>query len=172
MSKTGIAVLVVAALVFTALGFVFGQVIQAANNSPGALVTESYVQKYVGEMMAEMQSQMDELEMRILSLSGGEADSTVVAEPLDNPGDSSTTTNTTNTPTPATPKTVKVKAGDGVNVRSEASTTASKVGSATAEAVLTYLGQKTDSAGQVWYNVRLDDGKEGWVAGWLCNEPQ
>jgi len=166
MSKGGIAVLVVAALVFTALGFVFGQVVQAANNTPATLVTESYVQKYVGEMMADMQSKIDELDLRVAELSGSASGDTTVPEPSDNQGPTSTSTN------PATPKptTVKVKSS-GVNVRSDASTTASVVGSVTANTVLTYLDQKTDGQGQVWYKVQLQNGTQGWVAGWLCYDP-
>ena len=168
MSKGGVAVLIVAALVFAALGFVFGQVVQAANNNPGALVTETYVQKYVGEIIAEMQSKIDELEMRILDLSSGSPVTPAMPE--------QTSDNTTDNPpvidTPSvSPTSVKIKS-DSVNVRSDASASASKVDAVAANTVLIYLGQKNDNVGQAWYNVRLANGIEGWVAGWLCYEPE
>lgn len=170
MSKGGIAVLVVAAVVFLALGFVFGQVMQAAsNNIDGPLVTEGYVHQYVGMAVAEIQTDIDKLEMRVLELSGGEGISTI-PEPTGDPENTSPITPTTPT-TPPAPTSVKIKSS-GVNVRSDASTTASIAGSVVANTVLTYLGQKNDSTGQIWYEVRLADGTEGWVASWLCFEPE
>ena len=169
MSKGGLAVLVVAAVVFAALGFVFGQVVQAANsNVPGAVVTETYVQQYVGEMLADMQSKLDEFDMRLYELSGGvPVSNTEPPEPSDDIGAPANP----NTPSTPQPSKVKIKS-NGVNVRSEASTTASIVGGVTINTEITYLGQITDSQGQVWYNVRLDNGTEGWVAGWLCYDPE
>jgi uncharacterized protein YgiM (DUF1202 family) len=169
MGKGGVAVLIVAALVFAALGFVFGQVVQAANSNPGTLVTETYVQKYVGEIIAEMQSRIDELEMLILDLSGGAPVTSVIPEPQPNNPDNLTVPNPITT-SPA-PTSVKIKS-NGVNVRSDASATASIVGSVATNTVLTYIGQKNDSEGRAWYNVRLANGTEGWVAGWLCYEPE
>lgn len=167
MSKGGIAVLIVAALVFLALGFVFGNVMQEAkSNLPGAMVTETYVQQYVGMTVAALQTKIDELEMRVFDLTGGEGSTTSIPEPTDNPVNP-----TANPTTPPAPTTVKIKSS-GVNVRSDASTTASIVGGVAANTVLTYLGQKNDSTGQAWYHVRLEDEKDGWVASWLCYEPE
>ncbi|MCL1906157.1 MAG: SH3 domain-containing protein [Clostridiales bacterium] len=166
MSKGGVAVLVVAALVFAALGFVFGQVVQAANSNPGTLVTEGYVHQYVGVQLAEMQNNIDDLEMRILELSGTAAGIGTDPETPDNTGNSPGTTAVT-----PSPSTVKIQSGS-VNVRSDSATTSSVVGSAKAGDVLTYLGQKNGSDGQAWYHVRLSDGTEGWVASWLCHDPE
>ena len=172
MSRGGIAVLIVAALVFAGLGFVFGQVVQAANNTPANLVTEDYVHQYVGRMLTEMQTKVDSLEMRIHELTGSGAGSATIPEPPNN--GSSTTPTTPTTPATPTPTTVKIKADvSSANVRADASETASIVGSASANTVLTYLGvKKNDSQGRAWYNVRLSNGTEGWVASWVCNEPQ
>lgn len=168
MSKGGIAVLVVAALVFAALGFVFGQVVQAAVNNPGPLVSESWVEQYVGQKLADMQLKIDELEAQLLQYqTGGVASgSPSIPEPGGQTGSGVTTP-----PAQATPTTVKVKS-NSVNVRSDATVDASIVGSVAAETTLTYLDKKVDSKNQTWYKVRLANGTEGWVAGWLCYDPQ
>jgi uncharacterized protein YgiM (DUF1202 family) len=173
MSKGGITVLAVAAVVFTALGFVLGQVmLKASENAPRVVASETYVQQYVGMALAEMQETIDDLEMRIFSLTGGEtpADPTTT-QPSGQVNDPAATTPGVAT-TPTGPTTVKIKA-NSVNVRSDASTGASRVGDGVAaNTVLTYLGQKNDSDGKAWYHVRLPDGKEGWVASWLCYDPE
>jgi len=172
MNKIGVAVLVVAALVFTGLGYALGQVIQKveAKTMAGDLVTEGYVQIYVGEMLAEMQSRIDELEMLLYELRGSSTDTVVTPQPND-PADNPATTPTGNATT-STAKTVKINAENGVNVRNDASASATLVGSANNNAVLTYLGQKNGSDGRAWYNVRLENGTEGWVASWFCFEPE
>ena len=176
MSKGGIAVLIVAAAVFALLGFAFGQVVQAADKGLGNqhLVTETYVQKYVGEVVAELQAHIDELDLRLKGGAvGGEVDP-AIPEPPGEPDDAVAATAPPTPDTAATPAptTVKIKSS-GVNIRSDASTSASIVSSVAANTVLTYLGQKNDSQGQVWYQVRLSsNGTEGWVASWLCYEPE
>ena len=158
MSKGGVIILIIAALVFTGLGFVIGQVVQAAGNNPGSesdpVVVQSYVDKLVGEKVSALQTQIDELEALI------EADGTVSGSEDDN-----NTTGETNS------EATKVKvASDSVNVRASASTSAEIVGTVASGTVLTYLGSTHASDG-TWYNVQLSNGVEGYVAGWLCGEP-
>jgi uncharacterized protein YgiM (DUF1202 family) len=169
MSKGGIMVLIMACLVFSGLGFVFGRVVTEASNVPSEVVSKSWVQLYVGDMMAEIQEKLDNLEMQNLDVSSDSPDTSIIPEPLNNP-----TTPTPNpNPAPKQPTSVRVKSTNtSVNIREDASANASIVGSAESNAVLTYLGQKNDSEGQAWYHVRLADGSEGWVAGWLCNDPE
>ncbi len=174
MSKGGIAVLVVAALVFATLGFVFGQVIQAAVDTGSAdnpVVTEDFVETYVGTRLADMQTKINDLEEQVLALSGGSTGDNLDVSAIPEPG--SGTITTPEEPSTATSSFTKVTVqADSVNVRSDASAEAEIVGNVIAETELDYLGQKNDSDGQVWYKVRLADDTEGWVASWLCYEPQ
>lgn len=170
MSKGGVAVLVIAALVFGVLGFVIGQVVQAAVETPGSaddpLVTQSYVDKLVGERTLELQTQLEDLQNYILTGTTGDTatDGTDLSSADGETGDD--TGNDTSDPVYSS---VKVTA-TSINVRSSASTSASVVGSASANTVLTYIGEKTASDG-VWYNVKLSNGTEGWVASWVCGDP-
>ena len=170
MSKGGIAVLVIAALVFGVLGFVIGQVVQAAVETPGSaddpLVTQSYVDKLVGERTLELQTQLEDLQNFILTgeTGGTTSDGTDTASADGETG----TTGDNDTATPSY-SSVKVSA-TSINVRSSASTSASVVGTASANTVLTYLGEKSVSDG-FWYNVELSNGTEGWVASWVCGTP-
>ena len=166
MSKGGVVVLIVAALVFSALGFVFGRVVQAASNIPGPVPSQSWVEGYVGDRLAAMQQEVDKLQALLLQYTGGSIpvdNNTDIPSPDDNPS--------VTPPVPPAPATVKVK-DSGINVRSDASESASIVGTAAANSTLTYLDKKNDSQGRAWYKVRLDSGTEGWVAGWLCNTPE
>ncbi|MBR5430015.1 MAG: hypothetical protein IK116_05755, partial [Firmicutes bacterium] len=65
MSKGGIIVLIVAALVFCGLGFVIGQVVQASGSVGGSesdpVVTQSYVDKLVGKQVSALQAEIDEI---------------------------------------------------------------------------------------------------------------
>ena len=160
MSKGGIVVLIIAAVVFCGLGFVIGQVVQASGDLPGSAddpaVTQSYVDKLVGERVSALQEEIEELQALIAA--GGVSDI-----------DTSNGDDTTGGDTTGSVSQVKVTT-DSVNVRSEASTSASIVGSANNGDVLTYLDSITASDG-VWYHVELSNGTEGYVASWLCGTP-
>jgi len=166
MSKGGVAVLIVAAVVFSGLGFAFGQAVQAASSISEPIPTQGWVEAYIGAKLADMQIKIDELTAQLLQLTGGEA---VISSPeIPDPDDDQPVTTP---PVPPAPTKVKVK-DSGINVRSDASENASLVSTASANSTLTYLDQKNDSQGRAWYKVRLANGTEGWVAGWLCNEPE
>ncbi|MDO4581142.1 MAG: SH3 domain-containing protein [Bacillota bacterium] len=164
MNKIGVIVLIVAAVVFTGLGFVIGQVAQTLDNTPGSkddpLVAQSWVESFVGDRLTTMQSDIDE--MRAILASNG---LTNTAEPLDVSDSSDTTTGTQD----AAYTSVEVTA-DSVNIRATASQSAEIIGSATSGTVLTYIGSTTASDG-TWYHIRTSSGAEGWVAGWLCGDP-
>ncbi|MBR5429928.1 MAG: SH3 domain-containing protein, partial [Firmicutes bacterium] len=59
---------------------------------------------------------------------------------------------------------------DSVNIRDSASTEGGLVGSASEGEVLTYLGSENGDGG-VWYRVQTSDGSVGYIASWLCSEP-
>lgn len=163
MSKGGVIILIVAALVFTGLGFVIGQVVVAAGNSPGSegdpTVVQSYVDKLVGEKTSALQNQIDDL--YALVEAGGVSPG--AADPPPGGG-------TTDPGTPSSnPTKVKVTS-DSVNVRSSASTGGEIVGTVSAGTELTYISTTQASDG-AWYHVRLSSGVEGYVAGWLCGDP-
>ncbi len=163
MSKNGIIVLIITALVFTGLGFVIGQVVVAAGTNPGSeadpAVTQSYVDKLVGNYVTDLQTQIDELTAGMDELTGGaySADAPLPAKTDDASGSDEPTV-----------QHVKVSS-DGVNVRSSAST-GSVLTSVKSGDVLEYLGSETASDGE-WYKVRLSDGTVGYIAGWLCGNP-
>lgn len=169
MTKGRVALLVVAAMVFLSVGFVIGQMVQAAGTIPGTagdpLVAQSYVEKIVGETVASMQTKLDEmgskvasLEERIDELSKGNSRST-------SSGSSGSNSSGGTSKPPATPsaegKTVAVS-GNSANVRT---------GPGTSYEVVTTLS-KGDTATVIseensWYKVTLSGGKEGWIANWL-----
>ena len=164
MSKTATTILImVAALVFMGVGFAVGQIVQAAIQTPGSaddpLVAQSYVDNMIGQRAASLQDQLESLEAKIAALSG---ENTV-------PATSAPTTPPTIPTDPTTPPVSGRKVtitGSTVNVRADASSTATRVGSVVQGDKLDYLDSKTTAEG-TWYKVKLSDGKEGWVAGWL-----
>lgn len=159
MSKGGITILVIASVVFLAIGFVVGQVVQATVNTPGSeddpLVSQSYVEKLVGERTATLQTQIEELQAELDSIKNpnGTTSSTNT-----NTNTSTTDTNTnTNTSTTTTAKTVEVTS-NSVNLRAEPSTSATILGSAAKGDKLTYVATQGD-----WYKVKLSNGTIAWV---------
>ena len=164
MSKGGVIVLIIAAIVFTGLGFVIGNVVTAAGSNPGSredpVMTQSGVEKMLSERISELKSDVDRLTALVDSASGvnGGEGQTGTDDPLGPEGNGS-----------ASEKKVKVTS-ESVNVRSSASTSASIVGSVSSGTVLTYLDSKEGSDG-TWYHVKLSNGTEGYVASWLCGEP-
>lgn len=165
MSKGGIIVLIVAALVFCGLGFVIGQVVQASGSMPGSdsdpVVTQSYVDKLVGKQVSALQAEIDEINA---SLNGG---STARPSTGTDPSNNNSSGNGNNNGTTAS--SVKVTS-DAVNIRSTASTDGSIVGTASEGDVLAYLGSTSASDG-TWYNVKMANGTTGYIASWLCSEP-
>ena len=171
MSKGGIIVLIVAALVFCGLGFVIGQVVQASGATAGSesdpVVTQSYVDKLVGKQVSALQAEIDEINA---ALKGN----TTPASNTDNSGsttkpDSNSGSNSSSNSSTSSATSVKVTS-DAVNIRAEASTEATIVGTAASGDVLAYLGSTSASDG-TWYNVRMANGTTGYIASWLCSDP-
>ena len=156
MSKVGVVVLIIAALVFCGLGFVIGQVVQYSGNSIGTdadpVVQQSYVDKLVGERTSTLQTQIDELKTQIEALSNG---SSTVNPSTGDDSEVDTTQHVTTT--------------TSVNIRSTASTEGNVLTTVDTNTELVYLGSASSSDG-TWYNVRLSDGTEGYVASWFCSE--
>jgi len=157
MSKSGVIILIIAAVVFTGLGFVIGQVVVAAGNNPGSeadpVVTQSYVDTLVGARVSELQTQVEELEALVASM-GGTVSSTG-NDPVVSGGEEETQYVKSNS--------------DGLNVR-DAASTGSVIASLNSGDEVEYVGSVTESDG-VWYKIKLDDGTVGYVAGWLCSDP-
>lgn len=158
MSKGGVIVLIIAAIVFTGLGFVIGNVVLAAGSNPGSkddpVMTQSGVEQLLSVRISELETQIDQLEALLNATNGSDPN----GEDGNEDGEESESNEPTN---------VKVTS-DSVNVRASASTSASIVASVTSETVLTYLGDSEDGE---WYHVRLSDGTEGYIASYLCGEP-
>ncbi len=176
MKKSGLILLVVVAVAALAIGFVIGQVMQSTvstGTKDDPLVSQSYVDKLIGERSAAMQTEIEELQADVSELQtlAGIEDTDTTAD-TDTSTDSSDTNSSDddNSTSSDTPSKVKVTSNN-VNVRSSASTEADKVGNAASGDILTYLDKKEDSSGNVWYKVQLSDGTKGWVAGWLCGTP-
>ncbi len=100
MNKGKAVLLILAALVCVSLGFVVGQVVQATGNQPGSennpLVSQSYVEKVLGEKMSVLQTKIDELEAEVNQLKGG---GTVSGNSGTDTPSGNDTTGTTNTNT-------------------------------------------------------------------------
>ena len=153
MSKGGVIVLIIAAIVFTGLGFVIGNVVLASGNNPGSKEDPVMTQSGVEQLLSELEAQIDQLEVLLNATS----DFNTGTEENGNTED----------PDSSSPSNVEVTS-DSVNVRASASTSASIVASVTAGTVLTYLGDSEDGE---WYHVELSDGTEGYIASYLCGEP-
>ena len=163
MSKGGVVVLIIAALVFSGLGFVVGQVVSASGTQAGSLddpvATQSYVDKLFATRTQDMQADIDEL---YALLGGSSISGSGMTDPAGSGGE---------TTGGATSMTVRVTSDD-VNVRASASTDAEIVAGGVASGTeLEYLGSTT-SGSDTWYHVRLSNGTEGYVASWLCAAPQ
>lgn len=157
MNKGKIVLIVVAILVCVIIGFVAGQVVQAMTALPGTsddpVATESYVETTIGERMATLSTQVDELEAEVAALKG-EAPSTSANKPstsdngnTGNTGDSGNTGNSSLTIT-----------GNNVRLRSAASTNGDVIGSLSKGTTVTKLGEEGD-----WYRVEAN-GKTGYVS--------
>jgi len=157
MSKGGITILLIASVVFLAIGFVVGQVVQATVNTPGSeddpLVSQSYVEKLVGERTATLQTQIEELQAE---LDGIKSPNGATASTNTNTSTTNTDTNN-NTSNTTTSKTVEITS-NSVNLRAEPNTSATILASAAKGDKLTYLATQGD-----WYKVKLSNGTIAWV---------
>ena len=162
MNKSSIIILVIAAVVFTALGFVVGQVIAAGDN-PGSkddpVVSQTYVDELVGVKVTDLQNQIDELAAMINN--GG-----TVNPPADNDNDNDVPEPDNND----TSKTVTVT-GDSVNIRASASTSADVVTTVSSGTVLVYVSQSSVD-GYIWYQIKTSGGASGWIRSDLCSSPR
>lgn len=151
MNKGKIVLIVVAILVCVIIGFVAGQVVQAMTALPGTsddpVATESYVETTIGERMATLSTQVDELEAEVAALKG-EAPSTSANKP--STSDNGNTGNTGNSSLTIT--------GNNVRLRSAASTNGDVIGSLSKGTTVTKLGEEGD-----WYRVEAN-GKTGYVS--------
>lgn len=162
MSKGGVIVLIIAAIVFTGLGFVIGNVVLAAGSNPGSkddpVMTQSGVEQLLSVRISELETQIDQLEALLNAANGADNNGEDNGEEGNEEGENADSNES---------KSVKVTS-DSVNVRASASTSASIVTSVTSGTVLTYLGDSEDGE---WYHVQLSDGTEGYIASYLCGEP-
>jgi uncharacterized protein YgiM (DUF1202 family) len=161
MSKSSVIILIIAAVVFTGLGFVVGQVIAAGNN-PGSkddpVVSQTYVDELVGVKVTELQNQIDE----IVAMLGGDGTTTTDDGDTTGTDDGDSTSGTTT-------QTVTVT-GDSVNIRASASVNAELITNVSKGTILTYLGQ-SQSGSETWYNVKTSGGSTGWVRSDLVTSP-
>ena len=173
MSKGGIIVLIVAALVFCGLGFVIGQVVQASGATAGSesdpVVTQSYVDKLVGKQVSALQAEIDEINAALKGNTTTAAATDNSGSTTANPSSTSSTSSSSTSTSTSSATSVKVTS-DAVNIRAEASTEATIVGTAASGDVLAYLGSTSASDG-TWYNVRMANGTTGYIASWLCSDP-
>ena len=166
-NKKGMILLSLGSLVCLTVGFVLGQVVQAVTAMPGSaddpLVSQSYVEKIVGERTAAIQTQLDELKANVNK--GGSTTTTpnnsgTTTTP--NNGGTTTTTPNNGSTTTTTTKTITINA-ESLNVRGGAGTTYAKVGSVKKGEKYNLLETKSGTDGS-WYKIKLSDGKEGWIS--------
>lgn len=177
MTKGRVALLVVAAMVFLSVGFVIGQIVQAAGTVPGSagdpLVAQSYVEKVVGETVADLESKLDEMDSKVTALQERidelSKDTRKVSSGSSSSGNSGSNSGSSsgaakpdnNSKSSAQGKTVAVS-GTSANVRSGPGTTYDKVASLVSGDTATVILEENS-----WYKVTLSDGQEGWIANWL-----
>lgn len=171
MTKGRGVLLVVAAMVFLTVGFVVGQMVQAAGTIPGSssdpLVAQSYVEEIVGKKVAGLQTKIDELQAnvdslkdKVDSLEAGGNNTSQAQEPSKQT--TSTTEPSVSNNSSSDGKTVSIT-GKLANIRSGPGTTYDKVTTLYAGDSVAYLDKENG-----WIKVLLGDGQEGWVAEWLA----
>lgn len=157
-AKGKAALLIIAALIFIVVGFVFGQIAKALNTLPGdaddPVATQSYVESTVGERIATLTTRIEELEAELAALKGS---GTVPTNP--------STPTTPNNPTVTTPTTPSTQTGtltitgNSVNVRSGPGTNYDIVASVVKGDTVTKLGVEGE-----WYRI-----KTGNITGYVAN---
>ncbi|MDO4732144.1 MAG: SH3 domain-containing protein [Bacillota bacterium] len=162
MSKSGVIVLIIAAIVFAGLGFVIGNVVSAAGTNPGSIddpvMTQQGVEKLISARIADLEGRLDSMEALLDATVSGEGGTNVEGN-----------TESGNVTDAEGGMHVKVTA-DSVNVRASASTSSQIVSTISSGTELEYLDSTAASDG-TWYQVRLQNGSIGYVAGWLCSDP-
>ncbi len=157
-NKGKMAILVIGALVFFSVGFVGGQITKALVTLPGdtsnPVATQSYVEATVGEKVAALSLEIEELEAEIAALKG----TGVTTDSTTDDTGSSTTTTTTTTTTTANTLTVT---GETVNLRAEASTSSEILASMKKGDTVTKISEEND-----WIKVTYGS-LTGYVAGYL-----
>jgi TolA-binding protein len=184
MTKGRVVLLVVAAMVFLSVGFVIGQIVQAAGTIPGTagdpLVAQSYVEKVVRETVADLQNKLDDMEVKVAvleekigDLSGNTGKSSSKSTTSRNAGSntsnntrsnsgSNSNKNTKETDNPSVQGKSAVVSGSTANVRTGPGTTYEKITTLVQGDPLTVMLEENS-----WYKVVLEDGREGWIANWL-----
>lgn len=161
-NKGKMAILVIGALVFFSVGFVGGQITKALVTLPGdssnPVATESYVEATVGEKVAALSLEIEELEAEIAALKGTgvTADSTT-----DDTSSSNTSTNSSTTTNSSTSANTLTVTGDTVNLRAEASTSSEILASMKKGDTVTKISEEND-----WIKVTYGS-LTGYVAGYL-----
>ena len=151
MNKGKIVLIVVAILVFVTIGFVAGQVVQAMSTLPGSsddpVATESYVETTIGERMATLSTQVDELEAEVAALKG------------EAPASKSSQTSSNDNPDEEESSGEEITiTGNGVNLRSAASTNSDVITTLSKGTTVTKLGEDGD-----WFKVETSSGQTGYV---------
>lgn len=111
--------------------------------------------------------------IRARLISGSESGSSISEEEANTPQDESVTAeeapadpaSAAENSTSAGPATTATVTDDGVNVRSEPTTSGSAVTAASAGDVVDITGPTVEADGYTWYPVRLEDGTEGYIVG-------
>ena len=161
MNKSSVIILIIAAVVFTGLGFVVGQVMAEGRNPGSAddpVVSQTYVDELVGVKVTDLQNQIDAINAQL--------DNTGVSDPVQ-PGND----DNNNTPTTSVENQTVTVTADSVNIRASASTSADIVTTVSSGTVLTYVSQST-VGGYIWYNVKTSGGSTGWIRSDLCSSPR
>lgn len=155
-AKGKAALVIIAALIFIVVGFVFGQLAKALNTLPGdaddPVATQSYVESTVGERIATLTTRIEELEAELAALKGSGV--TAPTTP--------TTPTTPSNPTVTTPSTqtgTLTVTGNSVNVRSGPGTSYDIVASVVKGDTVTKLGVEGE-----WYRI-----KTGNITGYIAN---
>ncbi len=157
-AKGKAALLIIAALIFIVVGFVFGQIAKALNTLPGdaddPVATQSYVESTVGERIATLTTRIEELEAELAALKGSGV--TAPTNPSTTTPSTPTVTNPTN---PSTQTGTLTVTGNSVNVRSGPGTNYDIVASVVKGDTVTKLGVEGE-----WYRI-----KTGNITGYIAN---
>ncbi|MFZ5753513.1 MAG: SH3 domain-containing protein [Bacillota bacterium] len=165
------------ALLSIVVGFTLGKTVVADSPAPGSssdpVVSKSYVDKALQDRIKELETAVADLTVKSQALQTAlnelqaKVNKTPVRTTPATPGTSTPSTPTT----PAAPpqnntsvigKTASVTGSTSVNIRSGPATSYSVVTKVNSGDIMV-IQQVKDS----WYQVKLSDGKTGWVASWV-----
>jgi cobalamin biosynthesis Mg chelatase CobN len=193
MTKGRIALLFIAAMVFLAVGFVIGQIVQAAGTIPGTagdpLVAQSYVEKVVEKTVSDLQSKLDEMESKVAALeakieslesgsgkstssgSSGSSGSSTGKSSGNNSSSNNSGSKNSGSSSKEPEKEPEKSDSQGKTGTVSGSSANVRTGPGTTYDKITTLVQgdtvKIISEENSWYKVTLSDGQEGWIANWL-----